>query len=126
MIDVVCAIILQEKRVLACQRPFEKEEGGKWEFAGGKVEAGELFEDALLREISEELGIQIEIGTALTPVEHGTIRLRPYLCKITSGVPTLHEHIACEWVEASAGNLLDWAPADVPVWKELKKENLVF
>ena len=64
MIEVVCAVMIQGDRVLVCQRPLDKNEGEKWEFPGGKIEAGESPEEALSREIEEELGVIVEVGEA--------------------------------------------------------------
>lgn len=121
MIEVVCAIISKsDGTILVCQRPLEKCEGGKWEFAGGKVEPNETSEEALRREILEELGITITVGTPLTPIRHGEILLRPFLVEIIEGELTLHEHLEARWVSLTEADQLDWAAADLPILKELR------
>lgn len=93
---------------------------GKWEFPGGKIEAGENAESCILREIREELGTEVRIVRRLDPVEHHypdfSIVLHPFVCE--GSPPVLREHDALLWDRA--GNLgdLDWAGADVGVLKE--------
>ncbi len=119
MLEVVCAVMIPDGRALACQRPLDKAEGGKWEFPGGKVEPGETFEAALRREIEEELGLVIMVTEPLPPVEHGKIRLRPFRCEIIGGKLTLHEHLEARWLSQGDGDDLDWAAADIPIWNSL-------
>ncbi len=121
MINVVCALIRDgEGRVLACQRPAEKAQGGKWEFPGGKIEPGEAPEAALIREIGEELGCRIKVGSACPVVEYHypgfSVRLMPFLCEVVAGEPSPVEHTRLLWAE-DAAKRLDWAGADVPVWQ---------
>jgi 8-oxo-dGTP diphosphatase len=124
MINVVCAVIQDESnRVLVCQRPEGKALAGKWEFPGGKIEPEERPEDALRREILEELGCDIEVGEAMAEVEYHyagfSIRLMPYRGKIISGMPTAVEHAELRWLALDECVSLDWAEADVPIWKSL-------
>jgi 8-oxo-dGTP diphosphatase len=123
MIDVVAGLILDEAgRLLACKRPEGKHLGGKWEFPGGKLEAGESPEQALVRELEEELGIRIEAGASLTPVVwdygRGPIRLHPFVCTILSGDPHPHEHSEIRWCSPDELKELDWAEADLPILGE--------
>jgi len=95
----------------------------KWEFPGGKIDAGESPEECLKRECREELGIEIDVGDALSPVTHSystafTVTLYPFLCSIRSGEVTLHEHKAVQWVAPADMRLLDWAGADWPIIEE--------
>lgn len=125
MIDVVCAVIEDaEGRVLACLRPAGKHLGGLWEFPGGKVEHGEAPQTALSRELREELGIEVEVLGALDPVpwqyERGAIRLLPFHCRITRGVPVPHEHERLLWCACRGLEELTWAPADLPVLGQLR------
>ena len=125
MIDVVCGVIEDGcGRILACLRPAGKHLGGLWEFPGGKVEAGESPEDALVRELYEELGIVTEVGGALEPVQwtydRGQIRLLPFLCRVISGDPSPLEHEALCWCELSDFETLEWAAADLPILKQLR------
>ena len=124
MINVVCAVIQDEQgRLLACQRPEGKALAGKWEFPGGKIEAGEDPESALFREIEEELGCVIEVGKALPVVEcdytEFSIRLHPFLAKIIERTPQPLEHSQLLWVGLRSCPELDWAEADIPIWKDL-------
>ena len=119
MIKVVCALIFENNRILVCQRPFDKDEGGKWEFPGGKVEPGETPQGALRREIEEELDVIVQVGEAMTPVEHGRIFLIPYCCEILEGDLLLKEHLAMRWVAAKELLDLDGAAADLPIFQEV-------
>jgi 8-oxo-dGTP diphosphatase len=120
MTHVVCAILTNfDQNVLVCQRPHEKSEGGKWEFPGGKIEANETPEQALVREIKEELDLNIEVSSPLKSTTYGEIKLLPYRAKITSGTLTLHEHLDHRWIAAKEASSLAWATADIPVWKEI-------
>jgi len=121
-IPVVCAVIEDGRgRCLVAQRPAHKHLGLKWEFAGGKVEAGETPQNALIREIEEELGCDIVIEHALPRFTHDygavTIEMIPFVCTLASGspVPHPHEHIAVRWVTDSELATLDLAAADLPV-----------
>jgi 8-oxo-dGTP diphosphatase len=120
-IDVVCALIIRNGCVLCAQRSEHMALPLKWEFPGGKLELNELPEAALKREILEELGVEIEIGSALQVSEYSydgvrNIRLIPYLAFITDGSePRAHEHSEIRWVPNSELMQLDWAAADVPI-----------
>lgn len=122
--DVVCGVIEDGSgRVLACQRPEGGHLAGLWEFPGGKVEPGETAAAALIRELGEELAIEVEVGEALTPVSwdygRGELRLVPFRCRIRGGSLTLREHAAARWCGPAAACLLAWAPADLPVLREV-------
>lgn len=101
----------------------------KWEFPGGKIEPGEGREECLRRELVEEMGVQIEVGRALTPATHDyptfTVTLYPYVCSIVSGEITLHEHSAISWLPAPQMHELDWADADLPVIAEYQQTVLL-
>lgn len=125
MINVVCAVISDcEGRLLACRRSSEQSQPGKWEFPGGKIEVGEDAEDALVREISEELGCAIQVNSSLPVVEHRypefSIRLIPYFCQLEDGeIPQIMEHAEMRWVTLTECSGLDWAEADIPIWLAL-------
>lgn len=123
MLHVVCAIIVrQDGAVLTCQRASHGHLGGLWEFPGGKVEADEAPEQALCRELREELAIEVLCERALSPVDwdygRGLMRLLPYVCRILVGEPQALEHSALRWCRAEDFPTLEWAAADVPVWQE--------
>lgn len=115
------ALIDDDKRVLIAQRPAGKPMAGFWEFPGGKIEAGETPEDALCREIKEELGIEL-CRTCLAPFnfashEYETFHLLMplYICKTWDGEITPREGQAFEWVRALALSRYRMPPADEPL-----------
>lgn len=121
MTEVVCGVISDESgRVLACRRALGRHLGGLWEFPGGKVDAGESHEAALVRELGEELGIVVLVGEKFNEVVEWTdgevsIRLRAFRCAILKGDPLALEHEEIRWCDAGALAGLDWAEADLPI-----------
>ena len=120
MIDVTCAIIRNEdNEVLIVQRGEQTDHPFKWEFPGGKKTSDESSEECIIREISEELSMDIVICGHLNPVEynygHKQIRLIPFICDTLNELPVLSEHIGFKWI--SAGDLMnvDFSEADIPV-----------
>jgi 8-oxo-dGTP diphosphatase len=125
MLIVTCLILIgPDGRVFATRRPWHKSLGGFWEFPGGKVEVGESPEEALRREIREELHLELGALKALTPVEHeydfGKIHLLPFLARCRER-PAVHlvEHIDARWIAPADFATLEWAPADVPILGEI-------
>jgi len=122
MLQVTCAIIEHANKVLICQRSASMKLPLKWEFPGGKIEAGESKEDCLFREIKEELNIDIAIAGALTMVEHHypgfSIRLYPFVCRLTTGELKPAEHAQAIWVDVMELPKYDWAEADLPIVSE--------
>lgn len=118
---VVCALIERDGCVLMAQRPAHKHLGGKWEFPGGKIEPGETAAAALHRELSEELGVAVEILRPLASHTHAyptvTIELLPFVVRLTtgSGAPQTHEHAALRWVPSAELLSLDLPEADLPI-----------
>jgi 8-oxo-dGTP diphosphatase len=123
-IHVACAIIEQDGRVLTTQRSAAMSMPLKWEFPGGKIKDRETPEECLVREIREELGIEIQVVRALMPRTHAyagfTVTLYPFLCAILSGTITLHEHAASVWLRPEELESLDWAEADWPIIGEYR------
>ena len=120
-IPVVCAIIEQDVLVLCALRSEHMSLPGKWEFPGGKLEVNELPEEALIREIKEELNVEIRIVESLPIAEHAyvpekIIQLIPYRCVIVRNeTPSATEHAELRWVKKDELLQLDWAAADVPI-----------
>lgn len=117
-IEVVAAVFYRDGEVLACKRAPGKSAAGKWEFPGGKIDDGEAPERALIREIQEELGISISVGTlvdrTVTTVGDLDIDLACYL--VSSGeIPTRSsDHDEMRWLPVPALSSLDWATPDLP------------
>jgi 8-oxo-dGTP diphosphatase len=124
-ITVVAAVIEHNEKYLCVQRGINKYEyiSKKWEFPGGKVEVGESHEDALIREIQEELHLDIHSLQFLMTVEHPYpdfhLTMHTLLCKSDQSSPTLTEHLQYEWHDASDMNHLDWAAADLPIVEKI-------
>jgi len=118
-IHVTCAIIEDQGRILAAQRSAQMHLPHKWEFPGGKVRDGESLEACLVREIQEELGLDVEVLVALEPVEHRYpdkhIILYPFVCRVEGGRVTPTEHERVEFFAVPQLESLDWAEADLPV-----------
>lgn len=114
-IEVVAAIILDEKRVFATQRGYGEFKDG-WEFPGGKMEQGETPQQALKREIQEELDTEIEVGELLDTVEYDYpsfhLTMHCFISTIKSGDLILKEHEAAKWLTKDTLDSVDWLPAD--------------
>jgi len=123
-IRVVAAIIVENGRVFATQRGYGDFKDG-WEFPGGKIEAGESPEQALVREIREELDTEIRVERLLRTVEwdYPTFHLSMdcFICKIESGDLHLREHEAARWLDLEHLNDVDWLPADLQLIPEIAK-----
>jgi len=118
-VSVACALIERDGLVLAAQRSAAMSLPLKWEFPGGKLEAGESAEECLRRELVEEMGVTIAVGRPLPLHTHSydtfTVTLYPFVCTIESSTITLHEHAAMVWLPPNELHTLDWAEADWPV-----------
>lgn len=118
-LKVVAAIIVKNNRVLCTQRNRKATMGMKWEFPGGKIEPNESPEEALKREIKEELDCIITVkewvATSLHSYDFGTIELTGYLCELDDEHILLNEHEAMKWLTPTDLNTLDWADADLPL-----------
>ena len=128
-IRVVAAIIIGknetgEQSVFATQRGYGKYKDG-WEFPGGKIEEGESPQEALSREIKEELDMDIMVDELLITVEHDYedfhLSMDCFWCEIIAGKPELKEHEAARWLTISEIWDVDWLPADVEVVKKIEK-----
>lgn len=121
LLVVACALVDADRRVLIAQRPEGKSLSGLWEFPGGKLEAGETPEEALIRELHEELGIETKTA-CLAPLSFAShsyenlhLLMPLYVCRKWQGTPAAREHAALKWVRPQA--LRDYAmpPADEPL-----------
>lgn len=121
-IEVVAAVIRRDGKYFATQRGYG-EFKDKWEFPGGKIEPGETPEQALTREIREELATEVGIDRLLTTVEWDYpqfhLTLHCYLCHVVSGHLQLLEAEDARWLDASHLATVDWLPADLSVIKML-------
>lgn len=128
MINVTCAIILINNKVLVTQRSEKMKLPLKWEFPGGKLELGESETDCIKREIKEEINIDIEVLEKLSNsiYDYGTfkINLIPFIANYVSGEILLTEHKDCKLLDKTELLHLDWAEADIPIAKEFLKLEL--
>lgn len=117
IIEVVAAVLLKDKQVLATQRGYGDLQG-RWEFPGGKIEFGEDHKAALSREIQEELDAQITVGDFLTTVEcdypNFHLIMHAYQCELL-GDFHLQEHSAARWLNLETLYDVDWLEADLPI-----------
>ena len=128
-IEVAAAIIINNGKIFACQRGYGEWKDW-WEFPGGKLESGETPEDALLREIREELSIEISINRHLTTVDYDYpnfyLTMHCYICQLKDDLqPHLLEHEAARWLCRSELEEVKWLPADVEVIKALSEDKRI-
>jgi 8-oxo-dGTP diphosphatase len=118
MIDVTAAILTQAGRVLIARRKPGASQAGMWEFPGGKVRQGETPAECLKREIREELGLDIAVGTFMGESIHAyadqSIRLLAYCARIEAGAPVLNDHAEVEWVRFDELGRFTFCAADMP------------
>ena len=121
-INVVAAVIMKEGRVFATQRGYGEFKDG-WEFPGGKVEAGESPEEALRREIREELEVEVNVGDLIDTIEYDYpafhLSMKCYACTIAGGSPHLLEHEAARWLSADQLDSVAWLPADITLIQKI-------
>lgn len=122
---VVAAVIIHGGKVFATQRGYG-EFKDKWEFPGGKVEPGETPEQALAREIREELDTEIEVGTLIDTIEtdypNFHLSMGCYFCTVKEGHLTLLEHEAAKWLDAEHLESVDWLPVDRSLLPAIRSE----
>lgn len=123
-IEVVAAIIIDNNKIFATQRGYGEFAGG-WEFPGGKIEPGETPEQALVREIKEELDTEIEVEKLFYTVEHDYpkfhVTMHCFFATVKSGDLVLKEHEDCKWLTRTELDSVNWLPADIEVVENLKK-----
>jgi 8-oxo-dGTP diphosphatase len=122
-IYVVGAVIMENGKILCAQRGKTKTLPLKWEFPGGKIEDNETPQEALRREINEEMQCKIEIGDlvehAVYEYDFGIVHLTTFSCRLIEGTPVLTEHVSIKWLYTNELLSLDWAPADIPTIEKL-------
>lgn len=122
MIDVTCAIIERDGLVLAARRGASMHLPHEWEFPGGKLRPGEQEAECLIREVREELSIEVTPERRLRDSVHDYggkhVRLIPYVCRFVSGKIVLLEHAEARWLNPEELRGLNWCAADIPVLKE--------
>ncbi|MBR2677267.1 MAG: (deoxy)nucleoside triphosphate pyrophosphohydrolase [Solobacterium sp.] len=122
-VNVVAAVIRDGDRIFATQRGYGEFKDG-WEFPGGKVEAGETPQEALKREIEEELKTAIEVGDYLTTIEYDYpnfhLSMKCYWARIVEGKPVLLEHEAARWLTRDTLDTVAWLPADSTILEKIK------
>lgn len=121
---VVAGAIVKDGKVFAAQRGNKGKTAFKFEFPGGKIEPGETPEQALARELREELSINVEVHELITAIvdeyEDVILHIDTYRCTLISGTPTLSEHIAMAWSNKEELDKLKFSPADEPTLKKIK------
>ena len=124
VVRVVAAIIIECGMVFATQRGYGDFKGG-WEFPGGKIDAGETPEEALVREIKEELDTEVEVIKLLDTVEYDYpnfhLSMDCFLCSIKSGNLVLKEHEAAQWLTKETLDSVDWLPADLGLIDKIRE-----
>jgi mutator protein MutT len=124
LIKVVAGIIQQNNKIMCARRRSGKHLAGYWEFPGGKVNASEPYEAALVRELEEELSITVQVGPHIgqSTYNYGgkSIQLHAYLCPKYKGAISLDSHDAICWLSLDELITLEWAPADIPLISQLK------
>ncbi|MCI6345245.1 MAG: (deoxy)nucleoside triphosphate pyrophosphohydrolase [Succinatimonas sp.] len=122
-INVVAAIIIKDNKIFATQRGYGEFKDG-WEFPGGKVELGEAPENAIVREIKEELDTVIEVIEYFDTVEYDYpnfhLSMKCYICTVVSGKLELLEHEAAKWLDKDSLDSVAWLPADLGLVDKLK------
>jgi mutator protein MutT len=128
-LEVVAGFIWQQGEVLLARRHQDDRQGGLWEFPGGKLKPGESPAQALMRELKEELGIEVQVGEEISQVEHDygevSIRLHLLSASISSGQPTPLGCAEVRWVPGRELEALDLAPADRKLIQRLKQAGIL-
>ena len=124
-VRVVAAVIRKDNKIFATQRGYGEFKDG-WEFPGGKIEEGETPEQALAREIKEELNTEIQVGELIGTIEYDYpkfhLSMDCFWCEIMQGGLELKEHEAARWLSKEELYSVDWLPADVGVVEKIEEE----
>ena len=123
-IHVVAAIIIKDHKLFATQRGYGEFKDG-WEFPGGKIEPGETPQEALKREIREELATEIEVGIHIDTIEYDYptfhLSMDCYICSVISGKLELLEHENAVWLSKETLRTVNWLPADISILDKVEK-----
>ncbi len=126
-VEVSAALIFRAGKLLVTQRHAKSHLGGLWEFPGGKREPGETFEQCLVREIREELGVEISVGELFEEIAHDypekSVHLKFFICKLLSGEPQPLDCAAVKWIEASELAAHEFPAADAQLLARLRSLN---
>lgn len=127
-VRVVAAVIRKDDKIFATQRGYGEFKDG-WEFPGGKIEEGESPEQALVREIKEELDTDINVGELIDTIEYDYpnfhLSMDCFWCEIVWGGLELREHEAAKWLTKDTLYSVEWLPADVELIEKIKEEILL-
>ncbi len=122
-IRVVAAVIRSGERIFAASRGYGEFKGG-WEFPGGKIEPGETSEEALVREIKEELNVEISVGSLIETVEYDYpdfhLSMDCFWCEIVNGDIVLNEAQEAKWLSYDMLDSVKWLPADITIIEKIK------
>lgn len=122
-IRVVAAVIRDGNKIFATQRGYGELKGG-WEFPGGKIEEGETPQEALKREIREELETEISVGDLIDTIEYDYptfhLSMDCFWCEIVKGDLVLKEHEAAKWLDRDSIDNVEWLPADITLVEDIK------
>ncbi len=125
MKEVTAAILIRENKILIAQRKLTDNQGGKWEFPGGKIRGDETPPECLRREMEEEFGIKVAVGEFFAEstyrYEHGAIKLLAYRTEWVAGQFVLNAHADSRWVYPSQLDDFDFAEADIPLVEKLQQ-----
>ena len=123
-IEVSAALLFRNGQLLITQRHANSHLGGRWEFPGGKRESGETFEQCLVREIREELGVEISVGELFEEISHTypekSVHLKFFLCKLLSGEPQPIDCAAVKWIKKDGLDAHEFPAADTRILEKLK------
>lgn len=129
-VEVSAALIFRNGELLITQRNANSHLGGRWEFPGGKREAGESWEECLAREIREELGVEISVGELFDEISHDypekSVQLKFFLCKLISGEPRPIDCAAVKWISKGGLDEHEFPAADAQLLGKLKNAGRVW
>ena len=130
LVEVSAALIFRAGKLLITQRHAKSHLGGLWEFPGGKREPGETFEQCLVREIREELGVEISVGELFEEISHAypekSVHLKFFICRLQSGEPQPLDCAAVKWIGKSQLAEHEFPAADAGLLEKLKSPRLTW